>query len=247
MDDTKDRLAKVMARAGLCSRRDAEVWIQNGRVTLNGVRWTDPAKNVGADDVILVDGKPLPKAESTRLWLLHKPVGTVTTAKDPEGRPTVFSLLPKNMPRVLSVGRLDLNSEGLLLLTNDGDFARTLELPVTGLPRTYHVRTYGRFDPRDLRDLKHGITVDGIHYGSIDVQQEFPGDTALNQWLQVTLHEGKNREIRKVMAALGLQVNRLLRISYGPFELGDLQPGTVSEVAPNTLAAFRNKLNKGRV
>lgn len=239
------RIAKLIARSGLCSRRDAELWIQNGRVSLNGGIWTDPAKNVGDSDVILVDGKPLPKADTTRLWLLHKPVSTVTTAKDPEGRPTVFSLLPKNMPRVLSVGRLDLNSEGLLLLTNDGEFSRQLELPATGLPRTYHVRTYGRFDPRDLRELRNGITVDGIQYGSIDVEQEFPGDTSLNQWLRVTLFEGKNREIRKVMAALGLQVNRLIRVSYGPFELGDLEPGKVTEVAGNVLASFRNKLNKG--
>lgn len=240
----KERLAKVMARAGLCSRRDAEVWIRDGRVKLNGAVWRDPAMNVGETDEIIVDGRPLPKLETTRVWILHKPIGTVTTAKDPEGRPTVFSLLPKSMPRVLSVGRLDLNSEGLLLLTNDGAFSRELELPSTGLPRRYRVRTYGRFDPRDLRELKHGITVDGVVYGSILAVQDKPGDTSLNQWITVTLHEGKNREIRNVMRALGLQVNRLVRISYGPFELGNLEPGKVSEIAPQIIETFKKQLAK---
>jgi 23S rRNA pseudouridine2605 synthase len=238
----KDRLAKVMARAGLCSRRDAELWIRDGRVQLNGAIWRDPAINVGADDVILVNGKPLPKLDTTRVWLLYKPVGTVTTAKDPEGRPTVFSLLPKSMPRVLSVGRLDLNSEGLLLLTNDGEFSRQLELPATGLPRRYRVRIYGRPDPHDLADLKQGITIDGVRYGAIQAVQDKPGDLNANQWLTVTLHEGKNREIRKVMQALGLHVNRLVRIAYGPFELGTLEPGKVSEVAQNVVAAFKKQL-----
>jgi 23S rRNA pseudouridine2605 synthase len=247
MDDSKkERLAKVMARAGLCSRRDAELWIKDGRVKLNGAVWRDPAMNVSEEDVILVDGRPLPKTESTRLWLLHKPVGTVTTASDPQGRPTVFSLLSKSMPRVISIGRLDLNSEGLLLLTNDGSFARTLELPKTALPRRYRVRTYGRFDPRDLRELKRGITVDGIFYDSIDAVQENPNDTTLNQWLVVTLHEGKNREIRNVMRALGLQVNRLIRVAYGPFELGALEPGKISEVSQAVIQSFKQKLGEER-
>ncbi len=242
----KERLAKVMARAGLCSRRDAELWIRDGRVTLNGTIWRDPAMNVGEGDIIVVDGKPLPRMETTRLWIMHKPVGTVTTAKDPEGRPTVFSLLPKIMPRVVSIGRLDLNSEGLLLLTNDGEFSRTLELPRTALPRTYRVRVYGRFDQRDLYDLQHGITVDDIDYGSIEARPENSHDTSLNQWLVMTLYEGKNREIRRVLQALGLHVNRLIRVAYGPFELGALQPGHVSEVSPHVVENFKRQLQDRR-
>ena len=240
----KERLAKVMARAGLCSRRDAEVWIRDGRVMLNGAVWRDPAITVGEADDIRVDNKPLPKLETTRLWILHKPIGTVTTDKDPEGRPTIFSLLPKSMPRVLSVGRLDLNSEGLLLLTNDGEFSRQLELPATGLPRRYRVRVYGRFEKRDLHALQNGITIDGMQYGSIQAVQDRENDTSLNQWLTVTLYEGKNREIRRVMQALGLHVNRLVRVAYGPFELGTLEPGKVSEIAQNVIASFKQQLEK---
>ncbi|HEY1096346.1 MAG TPA: pseudouridine synthase [Alphaproteobacteria bacterium] len=237
----KERLAKVMARAGLCSRRDAEQWIKDGRVKLNGAIRRDPAMNVGDADEIIIDGRPLPKLESTRLWILHKPAGFVTTARDPEGRETVFSLLPKSMPRVVSVGRLDLNSEGLLLLTNDGELSRQLELPSTGLPRRYRVRIYGRIERDELQQLRDGIVVDGIRYGSINVEFEQQQQN-LNQWVIMTLHEGKNREIRRVMNALGVEVNRLIRIAYGPFELGALEPGRMSEVSTNIVENFKRQL-----
>jgi 23S rRNA pseudouridine2605 synthase len=241
-EQQKERLAKVMARAGLCSRRDAELWIKNGRVKLNGVVWNDPAINVGTDDDIMVDGRPLPKIEDTRIWLMHKPTGCVTTARDPEGRRTVFSYLPKTMPRVVSIGRLDLNSEGLLLLTNDGALSRALELPQTGLPRRYRVRIYGRIERQELEELRHGIVVDGVQYGSILVDFENKAQDNLNQWVILTLHEGKNREIRRVMGALGVQVNRLVRLSYGPFELGALAQGEVTEVSSNIVANFKQYL-----
>jgi 23S rRNA pseudouridine2605 synthase len=228
-----DRIAKVLARAGLCSRREAERWITAGRVSVNGKVLDSPAITVGANDQVVVDGKPLPTAEATRLWRYHKPPGLMTTNKDPEGRPTVFERLPKDMPRVMSVGRLDLNSEGLLLLTNDGDLSRRLELPEMGWSRKYRVRVHGHVDEGRLENLKKGITVEGVHYAPIDAALEKA--TGHNSWLSVTLREGKNREIRRVMEALGLSVNRLIRTAYGPFQLGNLVRGGVVEMPPKVL------------
>ncbi|HVI87539.1 MAG TPA: pseudouridine synthase [Dongiaceae bacterium] len=230
---TGDRIAKVMARAGLCSRRDAEAWIAAGRVSLNGRKLATPAVNVGPNDMVLVDGKPLPEAEKTRLFRYHKPRGLVTTAKDPEGRPTVFDNLPEGLPRVISVGRLDLNSEGLLLLTNDGELARRLELPATGWVRRYRVRVNGRIDPASLTRLAKGIEIEGIRYGAIEaVLDRQQGD---NAWLTMSLTEGKNREIRKVCAFFGWTVSRLIRLSYGPFQLGYLDKGEFEEVPAKVL------------
>ena len=233
-----ERIAKVIARAGLCSRRDAERWIADGRVAVNGTTLSTPAFTVTPDDKIVVDGKPLPTVEPARLFLYHKPVGLVTTARDEKGRATVFDNLPLRLPRVVSVGRLDLNSEGLLLLTNDGALARHLELPANAWKRRYRVRVHGKVRLADLAKLAKGVTVDGINYGRIEAILD-PGPakerSATNTWLLVTLQEGKNREIRKVMNHLGLEVNRLIRTAYGPFELGQLPPGSVSEVPPATL------------
>jgi len=229
-----ERIAKVIARAGLCSRRDAERWIADGRVNLNGETLRTPGVNVGPDDKILVDGKPLPEAQATRVFLYHKPVGLVTTARDEKGRETVFDNLPVGLPRVVSVGRLDLNSEGLLLLTNDGELARHLELPANAWKRRYRVRVHGTVKAEDLARLAQGVTVEGMRYGPIEARMECEQRGA-NVWLEVALQEGKNREIRKVMAHLGLQVNRLIRTAYGPFDLGDLPPGAAVEVAAATL------------
>jgi 23S rRNA pseudouridine2605 synthase len=231
-----ERIAKVIARAGLCSRRDAERWIADGRVSVNGTVLATPAFTVGPDDKIMVDGKPLPASEAARLFLYHKPAGLVTTARDENNRPTVFAHLPPGLPRVVSVGRLDLNSEGLLLLTNDGGLARYLELPANALKRRYRVRVHGAVKPADLAKLVQGITVDGVKYGPIDARPE-RAQAGTNVWLAVTLQEGKNREIRKVMEHLGLQVSRLIRTGYGPFELGDLPPEWAEEVKPETLRA----------
>jgi 23S rRNA pseudouridine2605 synthase len=229
-----ERIAKVIARAGLCSRRDAERWITDGRVSVNGKKLETPAFTVGPADVIVVDGKPLPAVEATRLFLYHKPLGLVTTARDEKGRETVFANLPPGMPRVVSVGRLDLNSEGLLLLTNDGGLARYLELPANAWKRRYRVRMHGTVKAEALAKLRQGVTVDGIHYGPIEATME-RAQTSANVWVNVTLQEGKNREIRKVMTYVGLQVNRLIRTAYGPFELGDLPAAAVKEVASKVL------------
>jgi 23S rRNA pseudouridine2605 synthase len=231
-----ERIAKVIARAGLCSRRDAERWIADGRVSINGKTLDTPAFTVGPDDAVMVDGKPLPAKETARLFLYHKPPGLVTTARDEQNRPTVFANLPPGLPRVVSVGRLDLNSEGLLLLTNDGGLARHLELPANAWERRYRVRVHGTVKAGDLQRLARGITVKGVKYGPIQAKIE-RAQTGANVWLVVTLKEGKNREVRKVMAHLGLQVNRLIRTAYGPFQLGDLPPGSAKEVAPNALKA----------
>ncbi|MEO1222883.1 MAG: pseudouridine synthase [Pseudomonadota bacterium] len=230
---TGDRLAKVMARAGLCSRRDAERWIADGRVMVNGETVTTPVTLITARDRVLVDGRPLPEAEQSRLWRYHKPTGLVTTARDPEGRPTVFAQLPAELPRVVSIGRLDLNSEGLLLLTNDGALARHLELPSTGWPRRYRVRAHGRVDPKRLAALKRGLTVEGVRYGPIDAALE--RQQGANAWLTMSLQEGKNREVRKVLEAIDLTVNRLIRVSYGPFHLGNLVRGAVEEIKASVL------------
>lgn len=228
-----ERIAKVLARAGICSRRDAERMIEAGRVAVNGVVLTSPALNVTSTDKIVVDGKPLPSREPTRLWRYHKPRGKVTTARDPEGRATVFDALPEDLPRVISIGRLDVNTEGLLLLTNDGELARKLELPSTGWARRYRVRAYGRTDQAKLDALQKGIEVDGIRYGPIQARLE--RDQGTNIWINMTLREGKNREIKRVLEKLGLDVNRLIRTSYGPFQLGDLAEGVVQEVPERVL------------
>ena len=234
--DTRDgeRIAKRLARAGLCSRRDAERWIAEGRVMVNGQKLDSPALNVTEADLIVVDGKPLSAPERTRLWMYHKPRGLMTTHRDPEGRPTVFGSLPEGMPRVISVGRLDFNSEGLLLLTNDGTLARKLEHPSNGWLRRYRVRVHGQVVPAHLDKLTKGVTIDGVAYGSIATSLERQqGD---NAWLLLGLREGKNREIRKVMDFLGYPVSRLIRVSYGPFQLGALTPGEVKEIPGKVLA-----------
>lgn len=224
----RERIAKRLARAGLCSRRDAETWVLAGRIAVNGAVIDTPATTVGEGDRIEVDGKPLPARERTRLWLYHKPAGLVTTARDPEGRATVFSALPADMPRVLSIGRLDINTEGLLLLTNDGGLARILELPETGWLRRYRVRAHGEITQAQLDPLKDGIAVDGILYGPIEAVMDRA--QGANVWLTLALREGKNREVKKVLGALGLTVNRLIRLSFGPFQLGDLPEGEVREI-----------------
>ena len=223
-----ERIAKVMARVGLCSRRDAEIWIVNGRVSVNGKVLTSAAVNVGTKDVILVDNQPLPEKQLSRVWLYYKPKGLMTTAYDPEGRATVFDNLPADMPRVISIGRLDLNSEGLLLLTNDGELARKLELPTTAWIRRYRVRVNGRFDPKLLDGLKDGIEIDGVRYGPIIAS--FDRQQGANAWLNMALTEGKNREIRRICQHFGWPVSRLIRVGYGPFLLGDMEPGQVQEV-----------------
>jgi len=229
----KERIAKVMARAGLCSRRDAEAWILAGRVAVNGQRLASPAFTVSPRDRIEVDGKPLPTRERTRLFLYHKPRGLVTTNRDERGRPTIFGALPKSLPRLVSIGRLDINSEGLLLLTNDGGLARLLELPDTGWLRRYRVRANGRVTQDALDRLSRGITVEGIEYGPIHAKLD--REQGSNVWISMGLREGKNREVRNVLRALGLSVNRLIRVSYGPFQLGDLLPAAVEEVKMRVL------------
>ena len=228
-----ERIAKVVARAGLASRRDAEEWITQGRVTVNGRVINSPALDVTGNDVIAVDGKPLPPRERTRLFMFHKPRGLMTTHADPEGRPTVFDNLPEGLPRLISIGRLDFNTEGLLLLTNDGGLARALELPDTGWLRRYRVRAHGEVTQAQLDELKKGVEVDGVKYGSIDATLE--RDQGANVWLVFAIREGKNREVRNVMAHLGLEVNRLIRVSYGPFQLGELAEGAVEEVKTRVL------------
>jgi 23S rRNA pseudouridine2605 synthase len=231
-----ERIAKVMARSGLCSRRDAEKWILEGAVTVNGTRIDSPALNVSGADRILVRGKKLPSLEATRLWLHYKPAGLLTTHQDEGDRQTVFASLPKDMPRVISVGRLDLNTEGLLLLTNDGGLARHLELPATGWKRRYRVRIYGQLTEAAIQSLKRGVTVEGVRYGSILVEPEAAKPGARNIWAMVTLTEGKNREIRRVFEHLDCKVSRLIRVSYGPFQLGNLKEGEVREVPEKMLA-----------
>src|SRR5215468_10758403 len=223
-----ERIAKVIARAGLASRREAEAWIAAGRVAVNGARISSPALNVTRADKIVVDGKPLPGAERTRLFLYHKPRGLVTTSSDPQGRPTIFGALPKELPRLISIGRLDLSTEGLLLLTNDGGLARTLELPSTAWLRRYRVRAHGKVTQHDLDALRDGVTVDGINYGAIDARLD--REQTSNVWITFAIREGKNREVRNVLRHLGLQVARLIRVSFGPFQLGELAEGAVEEV-----------------
>lgn len=229
----EERIARVLARAGLCSRREAEEWIEAGRVSVNGKVLTSPAVNVTASDLVLVDGERLPERERTRLWLYHKPAGLVTTTSDPEGRPTIFDALPEDLPRVVTVGRLDINTEGLLLLTNDGGLARVLALPATGWLRRYRVRAHGIVDQATLDRLRDGIEVDGVEYGPIEA--ELDRVQGANSWLTLSLREGKNREVKNVLGALGLEVNRLIRVSFGPFQLGELAEGEVDEVRTRVL------------
>ena len=228
-----ERIAKFLARAGIASRRAAEAMIAAGRVVHNGGIVTHPATFIAPGDIVLVDGRAVAMPERTRLWRYHKPSGLVTTHRDPEGRPTVFEKLPPTLPRVISVGRLDLTSEGLLLLTNDGALARLLELPATGWIRRYRVRVYGAVDPAALAALARGPTIEGVRYGPIEAGLD--SRKGENAWLSVALREGRNREIRKVMAALGLAVTRLIRISYGPFQLGLLPRGAVEEIPARVL------------
>lgn len=228
------RIAKAMARAGLCSRREAERFITSGRVTVNGKRIDSPALNVTAKDKILIDGAPLPEAEPIRFWRYHKPRGLVTTARDEKGRETIFQKLPAELPRTISIGRLDINTEGLLLLTNDGELARHLELPQTGWLRRYKVRANGEITQDKFDALKKGITIDGVKYGPIEATLN--KQQGANCWFTMGLREGKNREIKRIAEHLGLNVNRLIRLSFGPFILGSLKPGEIEEVKPHILA-----------
>jgi 23S rRNA pseudouridine2605 synthase len=228
-----ERIAKVIARAGRASRREAERLIETGRVAVNGKVIASPALNVTAEDKITVDGVPLGPTEPPRLWLYHKPVGLVTTERDEKGRPTVFGALPEGMPRVMSVGRLDLNSEGLLLLTNDGEIKRKLELPATGWTRKYRVRVHGEPTDDIFEPLRRGIVVEGERFQPMTVTLD--RQQGANAWITVSLKEGKNREVRRAMEAVGLTVNRLIRVSYGPFRLGELKAGAVEEVRPRVL------------
>lgn len=234
-----ERIAKVMARAGVCSRREAEKLIEQGRVSINGKDVKTPATFVSETDEVRFDGERIKKAEKTRLWVYHKPTGLICSNKDDQGRRTIFSTFPPYIPRVLSVGRLDLNSEGLLLLTNDGSLSRQLELPKNAFKRTYRVRVFGNVKENVLEILKKGKTVDGVRYGSIDAKLE--KQDGANAWLRVELQEGKNREIRKVLESIGLTVNRLVRVSYGPFHLGELKKNQIQEVSQ---AVIKEKLGK---
>jgi 23S rRNA pseudouridine2605 synthase len=236
-----ERIAKAIARAGVCSRRDAEKMIAEGRVAVDGAVLTSPARNVTDANRIAIDGKPIAAKEQTRLWRYHKPEGLVTTHKDPLGRPTVFMHLPKHLPRVVSVGRLDYNSEGLLLLTNDGDMARRLELPASGWMRTYRARLFGKVTQADLDKLATGMVIDGVKYGPVIADLE--RSKGMNSWASVQLKEGKNREVKRLMERLGLKVARLIRTQYGPFHLGHLAEGAVEEI-PAKL--WREQLGIGR-
>ena len=228
-----ERIAKVMARAGLCSRREAEAWIAAGRVAVNGQLIASPALDLKPQDHVTIDGQPLRQRERTRLFLYHKPRGLLTSHADARGRPTIFAALPKGLPRLISVGRLDLNTEGLLLLTNDGGLARTLELPATGWLRRYRVRAHGRVRQDQLDGLYKGITIEGVRYGAIEARLE--REQGANAWLTFAMREGKNREVKNVLGHLGLAVNRLIRVSFGPFQLGELPEGAVEEVKTRVL------------
>ncbi len=232
--NTGERIAKVLARAGIGSRRAVERMIEARMVKINGQVVDNPATLITSVEGITVDGQKVNEPEETRLWIYHKPTGRLTTYHDPEGRPTIFEALPANIPRVISVGRLDLNTEGLLLLTNDGGLARWLELPSTGWIRTYRVRVNGRFHHKRLEEISKGVTIDGVNYRSVDIKLDERKE-GVNQWMTIGISEGKNREVRKLLEYAGMTVTRLIRISYGPFELGKLQRGSVEEITPRLL------------
>jgi 23S rRNA pseudouridine2605 synthase len=242
-----ERIAKLLARAGVASRREVERMIADGRVALNGTKLETPATILPNLRGVTVDGKPVGAADRARLFRFHKPSGLLTTERDPKGRPTIYAALrnalPKDTPRLMPVGRLDLNTEGLLLLTNDGELKRAMELPASEVPRTYRARTFGEVSQAQLEGLMDGITVEGVRYGPIDANLE--RRTGRNQWIELTLTEGKNREVRRVLEYLGLQVSRLMRTDYGPFSLGDLPRGAADEVKKHELERFRSTLRKG--
>ena len=231
---SSERIAKRIARAGICSRRDAEARIRDGRVSVNGEIIESPAFNVSPSDLVSVDNKPLPEREPARLWRYYKPRGLIVSARDEKNRETIFDKLPGHLPRVMTVGRLDIDSEGLLLLTNDGDLARHLELPSTGWSRKYRVRVQGHVNEEQLAGLAKGVTIDGIRYGQIAARLDRQMNS--NAWLTMSIREGKNREIRRIMEHLGHQVSRLIRVSYGPFQLGDLGDSEVEEIRPRIIA-----------
>lgn len=241
-----ERIAKLLARAGVASRREVERMIADGRVAIGGLVLETPATILKDLTGVTVDGKPVAKPEPTRLFAFNKPTGLITAESDPKGRPTIYTALrnalPRKAPRLMPIGRLDMNTEGLLLLTNDGELKRLMELPSSGIPRTYRARTFGDVTQEQLEDLIEGIEIDGVQYGNIDANME--RSTGRNQWIEVTITEGKNREVRRVLEHLGLQVSRLIRISYGPFELDDLQRGTVREIRSHELGRFRSQLKR---
>lgn len=241
-EDGPQRIAKLLARAGVGSRRDVERMIEEGRIALNGAVVAQPAPLLASLDGLTVDGNPVAKPVSTRLYRFHKPSGCLTAARDPKGRKTIYDILPKGLPRLMPVGRLDYNTEGLLLLTNDGEFKRQLELPASGVERTYRARAFGDISQTQLEDLVEGIAIDGVRYGKIDANLE--RRTGRNQWIELTLTEGKNREVRRVLEHLGLQVSRLIRTRYGQFTVGDLAVGEVEIVPRDELFQFRRRLDK---
>ena len=243
-DRAGHRIAKLLARAGIASRREVERMIADGRVAINGTVLDTPATVLPSLHGVTVDGRPVAAPAPARLFRYHKPSGLLTTERDPKGRPTIYDKLPKELPRVMPVGRLDLNTEGLLLLTTDGELKRQLELPATGVERTYRARTYGAVSQAQLEDLIEGVEIEGIRYGSIDANLE--RRTGANTWVEMKLREGKNREVRRVLEHLGLQVSRLIRTAYGPFGLGDLAPGAVDEIRQHDLVAFRKSLGSSK-
>ena len=242
-----ERIAKLLARAGVASRREVERMIAEGRIALNGAKIETPATILPGLRGVTVDGKPVAKADRARLFRFHKPAGLLTAERDPKGRPTIYAALrnalPKDAPRLMPVGRLDLNTEGLLLLTNDGELKRAMELPANAVPRTYRARAFGEVSQAQLEALMDGITIEGVRYGPIDANLE--RRTGRNQWIELTLTEGKNREVRRVLEHLGLQVSRLMRTAYGPFALGDLPRGAADEVRKHELERFHSSLRKG--
>ncbi|NIJ16545.1 23S rRNA pseudouridine2605 synthase [Sphingobium vermicomposti] len=237
-------MAKLLARAGIASRREVERMIEDGRVTLNGEVVKTPATLLSSLHGVAVDGKPVAQPAATRLFLFHKPSGCLTTERDPRGRATIYDRLPADLPRVMPIGRLDMTTEGLLLLTTDGEFKRQMELPATGVPRTYRARAFGDISQAQLEDLIDGIEIDGMRYGAINANLE--RRTGRNQWIEMTLTEGKNREVRRVLEHLGLEVSRLIRTSYGPFNLGQLAPSAVEEVKEHDLNFFRKSLTNAK-
>ena len=247
LPEAGDRIAKLLARAGIASRREIERMIEAGRVSLNGKVLDTPAVKLDSLKGVTVDGKPVGEAEDTRLFAFHKPSGLLTAERDPKGRPTIYTALrnalPKDAGRVMPVGRLDFNTEGLLLLTNDGEMKRSMELPSTGVPRTYRARAFGEITQTQLDELIEGIEIDGIRYGQIEANLE--RGSGRNRWIEMTLREGKNREVRRVLEHLGLEVNRLLRIGYGPFHLGDLPRGQAVELKRGDVQAFKRELARG--